>query len=176
MLQKLVWCRPGVGKLRHAWHPRLAKQFSVARLGSKLLINFVMIHTKGILTLACIKNNKKYTSCWHTAWFETLKSAHSKQKVVDTWCRQCGRGQCMRWSVIADEIKASVVDKLNCQGTQSWTCVVDERCAKNREMVPRCRRSSRFQPKPNYYFCPIYNVPWKLHTNSPGGICIKATN
>jgi len=39
------------------------------------------------------------------------------QKLV--WCKQCGRGQHMRWSVISDNIKTTVVDKLNYRGTQS---------------------------------------------------------
>jgi len=36
-------------------------------------INFVMVHTEGILTLTCIK----YARLSHTEWFETFKSAHS---------------------------------------------------------------------------------------------------
>jgi len=41
---------------------------------------------------------------------------------------------------------------VNYRGTQSKTCVVDERSAKSGEMISGCKRQPRFPPKPNYYF------------------------
>ena len=48
-------CRPRAGNRGHACHPWHAKQFSTARWSPKLHVNFVMIHTKGIWILTCIK-------------------------------------------------------------------------------------------------------------------------
>ena len=50
-----------------------------------------------------------------------------------------GLGQRMRWSALADKIKTIVLDKKSYRGTQSQTCVVDERSAKSSEIVPEYR-------------------------------------
>jgi len=48
--------------------------------------------------------------------------------------------QRLSWSTVADKIKTIVSGKANYRGTQSWTCVVDERSARSGEMVSGCRR------------------------------------
>jgi len=47
---------------------------------------------------------------------------------------------------------------------------------KSDEMISGLRPQPRCPPKPNYYFWPVYNVPWNLYANLFGGICIKPTN
>ena len=50
------------------------------------------------------------------------------------------------------QIRTFFSDEVKYRGTRPWACVVDERTAQNGQMIPGCRRSPGFPPKPNYYF------------------------
>jgi len=108
-----------------------------------------------------------------TAVFELMQQFYRATN-RNWWCSQCG--QRLRWSALTYKIKTIVSDKVNYRGTQSKTCLVDERSAKSGEMVLDADDNPDSYQNLIITFWPVYNVPWNLHANLFRGICIKSTN